>query len=141
MMKRWALSRNTLSGCLLTLAFFAAFVPYVAGITIQTQLLSAALFLIIGIVLLPLMYNRRAGNAARSLLLPRFILFGLVLPITPCVVAVAGAKWDSLGYALLMTAVLAACQIILLSPMQSDSYSRALFRSLPGASWIAKQDA
>lgn len=111
--RAYAIKKGQIASGLLVACFFGSFVPYVVGVSTVTLASAAGLFLASTFVGFPLIYARELGPMIRALRSPRLALFALLMPLGPCIVAASSGAWNPIAYALLMSAVLVSCQLVL----------------------------
>lgn len=97
----------------MTLGFIASFIPYIAGTSTSALVAALGMFLVCGGLVIPLLYRDRIAILLRRLLKVRFVVFALLVPVGPSLVAASSGKWNAVIYAFLMTITLAACQMTL----------------------------
>ena len=97
----------------LCLVFIIAFVPYMTKVTDSTLLVAPLALICVSFIITPIIMARKIAYILKSLRRSRILFLVFVLPAAPTLIAVLNGQLSSMLYAILMSVVLAAMQVIL----------------------------
>lgn len=107
------INKEQVSVVALAFVFVCLFIPYIVGLTRYHQLFAIGTLWCYAFLFLPLVFNKRILLVFRGLQSAKYVLFAIILPVAPTLIALSSHELDAVGYAILMSVVLTACQVVL----------------------------
>lgn len=107
------INRSRLLAKLLTVVFICSFLPYVTVAARQLLILAPSLLVLLAFVITPIIFPKRVGLGLNALARSRVLVFAVIMPLAPSLIAFITGNGSSILYALLMSAVLISIRLIM----------------------------